>query len=126
MLHNRARDTKPELAIRSEVHCRGLRYRVAIRPVGAVRRSADLVFTRARVAVFIDGCFWHRCPDHFRMPATNTGYWAAKIETNEARDRSTDALLADAGWLVLRIWEHEVVVEAATRIEQVVLARARR
>jgi DNA mismatch endonuclease (patch repair protein) len=116
MLANRHRDTGPELRVRRAVHAMGLRYRVAARPLKAVRRSADLVFTRAHVAVFIDGCFWHGCPDHFKLPSTNTEYWTTKIEGNTARDRQTDRLLADAGWIVVRIWEHEVAAEAATQI----------
>lgn len=123
MQANRSRDTRPELAVRSAVHARGLRYRVAVRPVHAVRRSADLVFTRARVAVFLDGCFWHGCPDHFHLPATNTEYWAPKIAANAARDLETDRLLAAEGWLVLRFWEHVVVAEAASEIEAVVRER---
>ena len=123
MRANRSRDTRPELAIRSAVHARGLRYRVAIRPVHGVRRTADLVFTRARVAEFLDGCFWHGCPEHFHMPATNPGYWGPKIAANSARDVETDRLLAAEGWAVLRFWEHTVVVEAATQIEDVVRDR---
>ena len=116
MLGNRNRDTRPEMAVRRAVHAMGLRYRVAARPVKAVRRSADLVFTRARVAVFVDGCFWHGCPEHFSTPATNTEYWATKIGGNELRDRETDRLLAEAGWMVVRIWEHDVALEAATQL----------
>jgi DNA mismatch endonuclease (patch repair protein) len=116
MLANRSRDTRPELGIRRAVHAMGLRYRVAVRPVTSVRRSADLVFTRARVAIFVDGCFWHGCSAHYRTPATNIDYWTAKIAGNVARDRDTDRRLAEAGWTVIRIWEHDVVLEAATRI----------
>lgn len=123
MQANRSRDTRPELAVRSAVHARGLRYRVAIRPIRGVRRSADLVFTRARVAVFLDGCFWHGCPEHFHLPATNPEYWGPKIAANAARDAETDRLLAAEGWAVLRFWEHTVAVEAATRIEGVVRER---
>ena len=123
MRANRSRDTRPELAVRSAVHARGLRYRVAIRPVRSVRRSADLVFTRVHVAVFLDGCFWHGCPEHFHMPATNPDYWGPKIAANAARDQETDRLLAAEGWTVLRFWEHTVAVEAATRIEGVVRER---
>jgi DNA mismatch endonuclease (patch repair protein) len=123
MRANRSRDTRPELAVRTAVHARGLRYRVAIRPVRSVRRSADLVFTRAHVAVFLDGCFWHGCPEHFHMPATNPDYWGPKIAANAARDAETDRLLAAEGWTVLRFWEHTVAVEAATRIEGVVRER---
>jgi DNA mismatch endonuclease (patch repair protein) len=123
MQANRSRDTRPELAVRSAVHARGLRYRVAVRPVRSVRRSADLVFTRARVAVFLDGCFWHGCPEHFQMPATNPDYWELKIAANAARDAETDRLLVAEGWTVLRFWEHTVAVEVATRIEDVVRDR---
>ena len=123
MLHNRARDTKPELAIRREVHRRGMRYRVAMRPLKAIRRSADLVFTRAKVAVFVDGCFWHHCPEHFRMPSTNTDYWRAKILSNEQRDRETDTALREAGWKVVRVWEHETAIDAAVAIGQILASR---
>ena len=123
MQANRSRDTSPELLVRSAVHARGLRYRVAVRPVRGVRRSADLVFTRVRVAVFLDGCFWHGCPEHYRVPATNPDYWGPKIAANAARDVETDQLLAAEGWTVLRFWEHAVAVEVATQIEDVVRDR---
>jgi DNA mismatch endonuclease (patch repair protein) len=123
MQANRSRDTRLELAVRRVVHARGLRYRVAIRPVRTVRRSADLVFTRARVAVFLDGCFWHGCPEHFHMPATNPEYWGPKISANAARDAETDRLLVAEGWTVLRFWEHTLALEAATQIEGVVRDR---
>jgi len=123
MQANRSRDTRPELAVRSAVHARGLRYRVAVRPIRGVRRSADLVFPRARVAVFLDGCFWHGCPEHFHLPATNPDYWGPKIAANAARDVETDRLLVAEGWTVLRFWEHSVAVEAATQIEGVVRER---
>lgn len=115
MVGNRNRDTTPELAVRRAVHRLGLRYRVAARPLPGLRRTADLVFTRQRIAVFVDGCFWHGCPDHFVAPKTNGGYWGPKVAGNVARDRDTDALLEQAGWTVLRFWEHddpEVVAEA--------------
>lgn len=124
MQGNRGRDTKPELAIRRELHRRGLRFRVAVRPLRGVRRTADVVFTRVRVAVFVDGCFWHHCPEHFRMPATNTEFWASKIEGNQHRDREIDALLMEAGWTVVRVWEHETATDAAMVIEGLVLGRA--
>ncbi|MFF4829402.1 very short patch repair endonuclease [Streptomyces sp. NPDC001312] len=107
MLGNRNRDTSPERALRSLVHAAGLRYRVATKPLAGMRRTADLVFGPARVAVFVDGCFWHGCPDHFVAPKTNPDYWREKIGGNVRRDRDTDARLAEAGWLVLRFWEHE-------------------
>src|SRR4051794_2241308 len=83
MLKNRHRDTRPEVALRSALHRMGLRYRVAVRPVPSVRRTADLVFRRQRIAVFVDGCFWHACPVHFVMPATNVDYWNSKIHGNQ-------------------------------------------
>ena len=107
MLGNRSRDTKPEILVRSLVHRRGLRYRVSQRPIANVRRTADLVFRRAKVAVNVDGCFWHGCEQHYKEPKTNTEYWRNKIDGNRRRDRETDELLTAAGWLVLRFWEHE-------------------
>jgi DNA mismatch endonuclease, patch repair protein len=124
MRANRSRDTGPELAVRRLVHAMGLRYRVNARPVATLRRTADLVFTRRRVAVFIDGCFWHGCPDHHRQPSANADYWSAKVARNRGRDIATDETLAAAGWTVLRFWEHErpeAVAEAvrtAVRREQ--------
>jgi DNA mismatch endonuclease (patch repair protein) len=120
MQANKGRDTKPELALRSAVHALGLRYRVGIRPLKQVRRTADLVFTRAKVAVFLDGCFWHGCPEHHTVAATNAQFWADKVEGNRQRDRDTDRRLAEAGWLSVRIWEHEDPVEAARRVKSVV------
>lgn len=107
MTANRSRDTAPELRIRSELHRRGLRFRVDIAPLNTLRRRADVVFTRARVAVFIDGCFWHGCPKHFVAPKTNAEYWQQKIQRNKERDENTDQRLEEAGWGVLRFWEHE-------------------
>ncbi|KAB2340904.1 very short patch repair endonuclease [Actinomadura rudentiformis] len=123
MKANRGRDTKPELALRRAVHALGLRYRVSVRPLPGVRRTADLVFTRAKVAVFLDGCYWHGCPDHHTKAATNAAYWADKVEKNRARDRETDALLEAAGWMAVRVWEHEDPREAALKVESIVRAR---
>jgi DNA mismatch endonuclease, patch repair protein len=120
MQANRSRDTAPELAVRREVHRRGLRYRVASRPLPGLRRTADLVFSRARVAVFIDGCFWHGCPTHHRLPATNRSYWEPKVERNKARDLETTAVLERAGWTVLRFWEHEDAEAVADAVERAV------
>jgi len=116
MQNTRGRDTSTELAVRSAVHARGLRYRVCRRPVPTLSRTADLVFSRARVAVFVDGCYWHGCPLHFRVPATNSSYWQAKIEGNRVRDVSTDRVLAENGWTVIRIWEHDPLAEATERV----------
>lgn len=103
----RSRDTKPERLIRRLVHANGLRYRVAARPLPDLRRTADMVFRPAKVAVFIDGCYWHGCPEHYVSPKTNPGYWSGKVARNVARDRDTDERLSAAGWLVLRFWEHQ-------------------
>jgi len=116
MVANKRRDTKPELRLRSELHRRGLRFRVDIAPVRGVRRRADVILSRARIAVFIDGCFWHGCPDHFIAPKSNAGYWREKIQTNVERDRDTDQKLSAAGWAVLRFWEHEEPDKAADQI----------
>ena len=123
MQSNKSRDTKPELALRSAVHARGLRYRVAAKPLAGLRRTADLVFQKAKVAVFLDGCFWHGCPIHHTKSAANATFWAEKVETNRARDRDTDGRLAEAGWLSVRIWEHEDPQTAAQRVEEVVRSR---
>lgn len=123
MKSNKSRDTKPEMALRSAVHARGLRYRVSAKPLAGVRRTADLVFPRAKVAVFLDGCFWHGCPTHHTVATANARFWADKVETNRNRDRDTDGKLAEAGWVSVRIWEHEDAAEAARRVEDVVRAR---
>ncbi|WP_413815888.1 very short patch repair endonuclease [Kitasatospora purpeofusca] len=94
----------------------GLRYRVSARPLPAVRRTADLVFTRVGLAVFLDGCFWHGCPEHHTRSKTNAEYWADKVRVNGERDAETDRLLAEAGWEVVRIWEHEETQDAARRV----------
>ncbi|MGQ0623120.1 MAG: very short patch repair endonuclease [Sporichthyaceae bacterium] len=120
MQANGGRDTKPELELRSAVHALGLRYRVGVRPIKAVRRTADLVFTRARVAVFLDGCFWHGCSVHHTVARTNADYWADKVVRNRQRDRDTDDMLNRAGWTVLRIWEHDDPQEAARRVQALV------
>lgn len=117
MRSNRGRDTGPELAIRRLLHARGLRYRVDIAPLKeAPRKRADIVFPRRHLAVFIDGCFWHGCPQHATFPVANRGYWGPKLQRNKERDRETDRELAEHGWQVIRVWEHEDPGEAAERI----------
>lgn len=116
MKGNRRRDTKPELAVRRLVHAAGLRYRVDARPLPDVNRRADLLFTRAKVAVFIDGCFWHGCPEHHTIARANAGYWAEKVSRNRERDAETDRLLEAAGWIVVRAWEHQAPAVVAERI----------
>lgn len=113
------RDTKPEMALRRELHRIGLRYRVNRPVLPGVRRRADVVFTPARVAVFVDGCFWHGCPSHGTRPKANADWWAAKLAGNVARDRDTDARLDAAGWRVVRVWEHEDMRAAAGNVRSI-------
>jgi DNA mismatch endonuclease (patch repair protein) len=123
MQSNRGKDTTPELALRRSVHALGLRYRVSRRPLPELRRTADLVFSRAKVAVFLDGCFWHGCAEHHTAAATNADYWSAKLHENRRRDAETDERLREAGWLPVRIWEHERPSNAAQRVASVVRDR---
>jgi DNA mismatch endonuclease (patch repair protein) len=115
MVANRRRDTSPELAVRRLLHAAGCRYRVDFPPLGG-RRRADVVFTRHRIAVFIDGCYWHGCPEHGSLPKRNSDYWLPKLARNSERDRETDTLLRAAGWLPLRFWEHESAEDVVTCI----------
>jgi DNA mismatch endonuclease, patch repair protein len=117
------RDTAPELALRSELHRRGLRFRVDRAPVRGLRSRADIVFGPARVAVYVDGCFWHSCPEHGTKPATNVEFWERKLARNRERDAATNQLLGERGWAVLRFWEHEDPVVAADRVEDAVRSR---
>ncbi len=123
MARTRRRDTKPELELRRKLFARGLRYRVDVPILGSIRRRPDIVFSRARVAVFVDGCFWHGCPDHATWPKANEAFWREKIETNKLRDRDTDQRLSDASWLVVRVWEHEDADRTADRLEKIVRER---
>ena len=111
------RDTGPELLIRREAHRRGLRYRVDKSIPGIPRRRADMTFAGAKVAVFVDGCFWHSCPEHTSIPRANREWWVAKLEANRARDRATDVHLKGMGWTVLRFWEHEDPITVVDKIE---------
>lgn len=110
------RDTKPELELRRELHRLGLRYRVDRAVLPGLRRRADVVFSRARIAIFVDGCFWHQCPTHGTHPKANDQWWADKLEANVARDRDTDDRLRAAGWTVVRLWEHDDMHVAAMNI----------
>ena len=122
MSRQRRRDTKPEVQIRKLLHAAGLRFRVTVPIPGMPRRSIDIAFPRARVAVFVDGCFWHVCPEHATSPAANSGWWAEKLAKNQARDIATNEHLAESGWTVLRVWEHEDPAVAAIRIRDAVQA----
>jgi DNA mismatch endonuclease, patch repair protein len=121
MQGNRARDTAPEKALRSELHRRGLRFRKHIPVVPGLRLRPDIVFTRARVVVECHGCFWHRCPVDGVTPSTNAGYWLSKLERNVERDRRNADVLAAEGWTLVVVWEHEDPAEAADRIVALLL-----
>jgi DNA mismatch endonuclease (patch repair protein) len=120
MQGNKARDTKPELDVRTLLHARGLRYRVNFRPLPDLRRTSDIVFTKQKVAVLIDGCFWHGCPEHYTRPTKNREFWDAKVNRNRERDAHTDCVLRAGGWTVLRFWAHEPASEVAATIVAVV------
>lgn len=121
-----SRNTQVEVELRRALHGSGLRYRIHRRPVKGVRREADIVFGPARVAVFVDGCFWHGCPDHATWPRNNAEFWRLKIEGNRARDLDTDARLTAAGWVAVRVWEHENPAEAAAKISALIANRRHR
>ncbi len=110
--------TTPEMGLRKKLHRRGLRYRVQVKVPGNNRRTIDITFTRQRVAVFVDGCFWHGCLEHGTRPVANSEWWRWKIARNQERDRDTDRLLDEAGWATLRIWEHEPAEAAADMVQR--------
>lgn len=116
MRRQRERDVPRELVIRRALFREGYRYRVHAKVVPGTRREADLAFPGARVAVFLDGCFWHGCPEHGSVPKANNAWWATKLEDNRRRDRDSERRLADAGWTTVRVWEHEPVEAALARI----------
>ncbi|MFF4163462.1 very short patch repair endonuclease [Streptomyces sp. NPDC001741] len=120
------RDTTPEVAIRKLLHAAGHRYRLNERVPGMPRRTIDIAFTRARVAVLIDGCFWHGCPVHATQPKANAQWWRDKLDRNMERDVETTTHLTAAGWTVLRFWEHESAEDVARQIADVVAARSGR
>jgi len=117
------RDTEPEVELRRILHARGLRFRVDRAVLPDRRRRADIVFGPAKVAVFVDGCFWHGCPEHATWPKANEDYWREKIETNRLRDSDTDERLRSLGWEVVRVWEHEDAIAVADRLERIVRDR---
>jgi DNA mismatch endonuclease, patch repair protein len=111
------RDTRPELELRRILHRRGFRYRVDAPPDPSLRGRADILFPRARVVVYVDGCFWHSCPHHGVLPKGNREWWRAKLEATVTRDRATEEALRERGWNVVRVWEHEDPETAAERVE---------
>ena len=117
MRANRRTDTKPEMALRRALHGQGFRYRKDYRlDLEGARVRPDIAFTARRVAVFVDGCFWHACPEHGTKPANNTWYWGPKLARNVERDRAADAALTAAGWRVVRVWEHVPLDDAVAAV----------
>ena len=123
MARQARRDTAPEVELRKVLHAAGLRFRVDAQLPGMPRRRADILFTKARIAVFVDGCFWHVCPIHATQPISNAEWWRSKLARNVLRDRETDDHLAAQGWTVLRFWEHEDMRSAAVQVAAVWGAR---
>lgn len=118
-----SKDTAAELAVRRLLHAQGLRYRVEYPVPGMARRRIDVAFTSAKVAVLIDGCFWHGCPEHATRPKSNAEWWRQKLERNMARDTETTEHLVAAGWEVLRFWEHETAEDVVSRVTETVRRR---
>ncbi|MFI0829177.1 very short patch repair endonuclease [Streptomyces roseolus] len=123
MSRQASKDTAAELAVRRLLHAAGLRYRVEYPVPGMARRRIDVAFTSVKVAVLIDGCFWHGCPEHATHPKANAEWWRAKLDRNMARDRETTEHLRAQGWTVLRFWEHEAPEEVVLRIAAAVKCR---
>lgn len=119
------KDTAPEKAIRSAIHRRGLRYRVDAKPLRDLNRRADIIFRSVKVVVFVDGCFWHGCPIHGTLAKANAEFWRVKIKRNQERDIDTMRLLENAGWKVIRVWEHDDPEEASEKIYDIVRVRRR-
>jgi len=117
------RDTAPEKALRSALHSKGLRFRIDQKPIKELNRKADIIFRSVKVAVFVDGCFWHGCPVHGTQAKANAGFWKNKIKQNQARDLDTNMRLKKAGWRVVRIWEHEDPEKVSRKIYSLVVKR---
>ena len=125
MRANRSKDTLPEASLRSALHRRGLRFRKSyVIRSEQMRVRVDIAFPSRRVAVFLDGCFWHRCPTHGVRPSVNQGYWLPKLQRNVDRDNRVDDFLTTEGWKVIRVWEHESPLEAAARVSEVIRERS--
>lgn len=125
MSRQRTRDTAAELQLRRRLFAAGLRYRVHRRPLPTLRRTADILFVRARIAVFVDGCFWHGCTEHKVAPKSNSAFWEQKIGANRRRDEDTRTRLEEAGWVYVRVWEHEDPETAAIEITHLVRQRGK-
>jgi DNA mismatch endonuclease (patch repair protein) len=123
MQANRSRDSGLEITLRKALHAEGFRFRKHRRPIPAVRCEPDVVFPREKVVVFVDGCWWHGCPEHWQPPVANREFWIRKVEVNAARDRRNDDALVAAGWLVVRAWEHEEIADVTARVAEAVVNR---
>lgn len=119
----RQKGTRAEIGLRKALHAKGLRYRLQVPILAGLRRTADIVFPRARIAIFVDGCFWHGCPEHCSWPKRNADFWREKIEANRSRDADTDRRLNALGWTTVRLWEHEDPGEVANWIAALVHIR---
>ena len=117
MSRQKTRDTQPEVELRRQLYAMGIRYRLHRRPVSTMRRTADIVFTKAKIAVVVHGCFWHSCPTHGTFPFTNAEWWKAKLDRNVERDAETQSQWELVGWDVVVVWEHENPSDAARRIK---------
>jgi DNA mismatch endonuclease, patch repair protein len=125
MRGNRRRDTAPELAVRRALHAAGFRFLVDVPVPGCGRRRrADVLLRGARIALYVDGCFWHSCPEHLHLPKANREWWRRKLASIVARDRDTDEQVEAAGWAVLRVWEHESVPAVVERVRREVAERS--
>ncbi|WP_433274647.1 very short patch repair endonuclease [Pseudonocardia xinjiangensis] len=125
MSRQRRTNTKPEMDVRRQLHAAGLRYRVDVRLEADLRVRGDIVWAQDRIVVFVDGCYWHRCPLHSTAPKSNADWWQTKLEENTARDRRVDQILRKRGWLVLRFWEHEDPRKVASAIKDQLAERRR-
>lgn len=117
------KNTAPEMALRALLFKMGLRYQVDARPLKELNRKADIVFRTAKVAIFVDGCFWHGCPIHGTQAKANAEFWNFKIKNNRERDLETTKLLQKAGWRVIRVWEHEDPIKVSKKIYQTLKRR---
>lgn len=116
----RSRDTKPEVELRRRLHAAGFRYRVHVRVPDFPRRTIDIAFPGLKLAIFVDGCYWHACPLHGKVPSRNEGWWSEKLRRNTERDHETNRALRDGGWTVVRVWEHEDPADVAVRVALIV------
>lgn len=124
MRHQRRGDTRPEIELRRALHASGLRFRIQV-PIAGTRRTIDIAFPAAKLAVDVRGCWWHRCPEHGTQAKANGAWWAAKLRANVARDADTADRLAAAGWTLVVVWEHEAAADAAARVAAILVALGR-